>query len=121
MDDLEQRVAPAVVGGPGVEAAQALVGGVEHGGEDGVVEGELIVVILRGGTARAGAAARQRGPVPVEDVRGSPRHREPEGLSEQQVLRAGSVQHFNSPSPRKSRRPAGSRRGATLAYRDSAP
>jgi hypothetical protein len=120
VDDLQQRVAPAVVGGPGVEAAEAFVGGVEHGGEDGVVEGELIVVILRGGAARAraaraGAAARQRGPVPVEDVRCSPRHREPEGLGEQQVLRAGSVQHFNSPSPQKSRRPIGGRRGATLA------
>ena len=41
---------------PGVETAQALVGRVEHGGEDGVVEGELVIVILRGGTARARAS-----------------------------------------------------------------
>jgi hypothetical protein len=56
VDDLEQRVAPAVIGGPGVELAQALVGGVEHGGEDGVVESELIVVVLVGGTVGADGA-----------------------------------------------------------------
>jgi len=105
VDDLEQRVAPAVVGRPGVEAAKALVGRVEHGREDGVVAGELVIVILRGGTGRAIAASQCR-PVAFEDVGGSPRHREPKGLGEQQVLRAGSVQHFNSPSPRDSWRPA---------------
>jgi hypothetical protein len=110
VDDLEQRVAPAVVGGAAVEAAEALVGRVEHGREDGVVAGELVLVILRGSTGRAstdraGAACECR-PVTFENVGGSPRHREPEGLGEQQVLRAGSVQHFNSPSPRDSWRPA---------------
>jgi hypothetical protein len=44
--------------------------------------------------------------VALEDVGGSPRHREPEGLGEQQVLRARSVKHFNSPSPRDCWRPA---------------
>jgi hypothetical protein len=51
VDELEQGVAPAVVGGAGVEAAQALVGRVEDGGEDGVVEGELVIVDLGAGPA----------------------------------------------------------------------
>jgi hypothetical protein len=85
VNDLEQRVAPAVVGGPWVEAAQALVGRVEHRGEDGVVDGELGIVSLRDGAARAntdcaGAAARQGRPVTFEDVRGPPCHRKPQGL-----------------------------------------
>jgi hypothetical protein len=122
VDDLKQRVAPAVVDGPGVEAAETFVGGVEHGGEDGVVEGELIVVVLVGGAAGAGGA-RQRGPVPVEDVRGPARHREPERFGEQQVLRTGGVQHFNSPSPRKSRRPRRRppRRGTGPLFRAETP
>jgi hypothetical protein len=93
VDELEQGVAPAVVGRAGVEAAQALVGRVEDGGEDGVVEGELVVVDLA-----AGPVARQCRPVTVEDVAGAPRHRKSQGLGEQQVLRAGSVQHARSPS-----------------------
>jgi len=120
VDDLEQRVAPAVVGGPRVEAAQALVGRVEHGGEDGVVDGELLVVTLRSGTARGSLVARQGHPVTFEDVRGAPCHREPQGLGEQQVLGAGSV-HVRSPSPCESGRPAGSRCDAEPAYRDAAP
>ena len=50
----------------------------------------------------ASAPPVERRAVTFEDVGGSPRHREPEGLGEQQVLRAGSVQHVNSPSPRES-------------------
>jgi len=101
VEDLEQRVAPAVVGGPGVEAAQALIGRVEHGREDGVVNGELAIVSLRGISCRK-RAARQGGPVTLEDVCGAPRHREPQGLGEQQVLRAGSVKHSSPPSPQES-------------------
>jgi hypothetical protein len=76
VNHLEQRVAPAVVCGPGVEPAKALVGRVEHGGEDGVVDGELIIVVLRSGTGRGGVACQRRA-VTFQDVRGPARHREP--------------------------------------------
>src|SRR6202046_5629143 len=101
LNQLQQRVAPALVGRAGVELPEALVGGVEHGGEDRVVERELGVVGLAGagltgarltgarltgarltGAGLTGAAdaagrgAHQRRAVPVEDVRGAPRHRQ---------------------------------------------
>src|ERR1700733_11968890 len=81
LNELEQRVAPALVRRARVELPEALVSGVEHGGEDRVVERELGVVGLAGarltGAGLTGAAdaagrgAHQRRAVPVEDVRGA--------------------------------------------------
>src|ERR1700733_1937092 len=77
LNELQQRVAPALVGRAAVELPEALVGRVEHGGEDRVVERELGVVGRTGagltGAGLTGAARRgahQRRAVPVEDVRG---------------------------------------------------
>src|ERR1700689_2408341 len=48
LNELQQRVAPALVGRTGVELPEALVGRVEHGGEDHLFQRELGVVGLVG-------------------------------------------------------------------------
>src|SRR5262249_32184034 len=77
----------------------------EHGGEDGVVHGELLIAVPRP-VDRTGPATAQRHPVALKDLPRPPCHGEPEGLGEQQVLRAllraGSAAVHISPLPRAS-------------------
>ena len=59
LNELQQRVAPALVGRTGVELPEALVGRVKHGGEDRVVQRELeVLALVAAGTTNREAAAR---------------------------------------------------------------